>query len=264
MRIFVLGDSFAENLFKTAYESDYMGDDNQIVNYVRKLNEHGIERAFWFTDWLEQWGYEVINLGQGGSSNENIYYQFSKIDDFQEGDRLIVWWTGVSRFLWFNERGEAWVKGHSVNEDSEPYIIDQAIYRAQSLDMEDGYINNYMVPFIKYITKAHSKYKPIITSFCPLLQSKIYDSPYFFSFNYKSPYLSLGFKWFEGIKTETNGHIEDAHNGRTLNYLWAVGFDEIFKSNLDGGYIKNFKLPQNIKNRIITSDVTFKNPPEWE
>lgn len=264
MRIFVLGDSFAENLYKNAYESDYYNINAPIHNYVKKLEEYGIDKAMWFTDWLEEWGYEIINLGKGGSCNEDIYYQFSKIDNFQEGDRLIIWWTGISRFLWFNERGQGWVKGHSIHEDSEPYLIDQALYRAKSMDMEDGYANQKIITFIKYITKVHSKYKPIITSFCPILQQKISDSPYFFSLNLNSPYLSLGFNWFEAIKIETNGLIDDGHNGRTLNYLWATGFDEIIKSNLDGGYTKNFKLQRDIKNRIISSKISFKKPPEWE
>ena len=264
MRIFVLGDSFAQNLFKEAYESNYTGDDYNILNYVRKLNEHGIDRALWFTDWLEKWGHEVINLGKGGASNEDIYYQFSNIDNFREGDRLIIWWTGVSRFIWFNENGEAWVKGHSIHEDSPPYIIDQALYRAHSADINGGYVNQKIIPFIKYLTKTHSKYKPIITSFCPLLQQKIIGSPYFFSFNLNSQYLNLGFNWFQGIKTETNGLIDDGHNGRTLNYLWATGFDEIIKSNLDGGYANDIKLQRDIKNRIIGSNISFKKPPEWE
>lgn len=263
MRIFVLGDSFADNLFKIAYESIYSGNTDQIINYVRKLDEHGIDKALWFTDWLEKWGYEVINLGKGGSSNEDIYYQFSKLDDFREGDRMIVWWTSINRFIWFNEYGEVWVKGHSVNEESPSYIIDQALSRATNMEKEDGYVNKNIIPFIKHITNVHSKYKPIITSFCPKIQEKIQDNPYFFSFNVGSSFLNLGIDYFQGIKLETNGHIDDGHNGRTLNYIWAMGIDEIIKSELDGGYLNNSNLHNTIRKRILTTDVTFKNPPEW-
>jgi hypothetical protein len=266
MRIFVLGDSFAENLFKEAYKSVEFKIEGheQIMNYVSKLNEHGIDKALWFTDWLEKWGYEVINLGKGGACNEDIYYQFNEIDDFREGDRLIVWWTSINRFLWFRDNGETWVKGHSIHEGGQEYFVEQAIRRAHSLDINDGYANKKIIPFIKYLTNINSKYKPIITSFCPLILEKISDNPYFFSFISNSPYLNIDRKWFESIKKETKTLIDDGHNGRKTNYLCAMVIDEILKSNLDGEYTKNFKLTQKIKNRVLSSDVLFKKLPEWE
>jgi hypothetical protein len=264
MRIFVLGDSFAQNLFKEAYDSTYTGNTAQIINYVRKLNELGIDKAMWFTDWLEKWGYEVINLGKGGSSNEDIYYQFNKLDEFKEGDRMVIWWTSINRFIWFNERGETWVKGHSVNEESPLYLIEQALNRANSLDIENSYTNQKIIPFIKYLTKINSKYKPIITSFCPLILKKISDNPYYFSFISNSPYLNIEKIWFESIKSETKTLFDDGHHGRKTNYLCAMAIDEIIKSNLDGGYTKNFNLQQAIKNRVLASNVSFKKPPEWE
>jgi hypothetical protein len=66
------------------------------------------------------------------------------------------------------------------------------------------------------------------------------------------------------MKKETKTLVDDGHNGRKTNYLCAMVIDEILKSNLDGGYTKNFKLQQNIKNRVLGSNESFIKPPEWE
>jgi hypothetical protein len=99
MRIFVLGDSFADNLFAEGYEyinkfsihglNDSAYHFSPIQKYLISLKNENIENAKWFTDWLQEWGYEIVNLGVGGCSNQNIFYQFAKIDkEFKEGDRI--------------------------------------------------------------------------------------------------------------------------------------------------------------------------------
>ena len=50
------------------------------------------------------WGHEVVNLGLGGCSNESIFHQFTQIKE--PFDRLIVNWTGLSRFDWYGKNLE--------------------------------------------------------------------------------------------------------------------------------------------------------------
>jgi hypothetical protein len=85
MRIFVLGDSFANNLFAKAYRDIIKYNTtnpnlnlSQISKYLISLQNENIENAKWWTDWLEEWGYEIVNLGNSGCSNYNILYQDNK------------------------------------------------------------------------------------------------------------------------------------------------------------------------------------------
>lgn len=60
MRLFLIGDSFTENLF----DSEYQTPSNDAVHiYIEHLKTKQKSKALWFTDWLELWGYEIYNFG---------------------------------------------------------------------------------------------------------------------------------------------------------------------------------------------------------
>jgi len=84
MKIFLLGDSFTDNLFKFHYKNllKYESDKNlklvleiEIVKYLIKLKEIDEPDPMWFDDWLTKWGYDVYNFGRGSCTMEDIIYQ---------------------------------------------------------------------------------------------------------------------------------------------------------------------------------------------
>ena len=103
MRIFVLGDSYCANLFDKT-NSKYI---TEIEKYLNILKENNIDNPLWWTDWLEQWGYEIYNFGIPGCSIEDVLYQFSKIDkNYIEGDRIIIHLPTSLRYNWYDEKGD--------------------------------------------------------------------------------------------------------------------------------------------------------------
>jgi hypothetical protein len=106
MKIYILGDSFADNLFKNEINAIINGEKREgpISKYINLLKNENLPDPMHFGDYLKLWGHEVINLGIGGCSNESIFHQFTQIKE--PFDRLIVNWTGLSRFDWYLENSE--------------------------------------------------------------------------------------------------------------------------------------------------------------
>jgi hypothetical protein len=280
MRIFVLGDSFADNLFEEAYNDiiDYNTinpniDLSQISKYLISLQNENIENAKWWTDWLEEWGYEIINLGKGSCSNQNIFYQFAKIDkEFREGDRIILHWTDHCRFDWMvNESG--WNTpihpniAHSYfdcfDSSQKGFLNNQSVFIDNSFTKKSGYLNNHLIPFMDLIVEKHSEYNPIVWSVFNATMKHLNKSRYF---DIQSPRLlgSLKDKW--EIRKESGDLFDDGHFGRYGNYYTAVVFNEIIKSGITINFTeeRNSKLIiQNTINRIKDENLIFKNPLNW-
>jgi hypothetical protein len=277
MRIFVLGDSFADNLFAEGYswinkwendKSENLYDFCQLEKYLISMKNENIDKAKWFTDWLEEWGYEVINLGKGGCSNENIFYQFAQIDkEFKEGDRIILHWSDHCRFDWAIDEHGRNISVHPRNDGfDEPLksiLSNHSVCRDESFKSKFGYLNNNLIPFMDWIVEKHSEYNPIVWSVFIntmkyLNKDRHFDvnCPYFLSF--------LENKWT--ILKETNGMFRDGHFGRYGNYYLALLFDELIKggitTNMDTKFNKS-RIIQNIQTRIKNENVIFKNPKEW-
>jgi hypothetical protein len=279
MRIFVLGDSFADNLFAEGYRwignfSDEALNDyskyhfSQIQKYLISLKKENIENAKWFSDWLEEWGYEVINLGQGGCSNQNIFYQFAKIDkEFKEGDRIILHWTDHCRFDWaadeFGRNISIHPEIHGMDEPLKTILNKHSVCIDESFKTKFGYLNSHLVPFMDWIVEKHSEYNPIVWSVFsstikPLNKSRYFDvnSPYFLSL--------LEDNWT--LFKESNFSHKDGHFGRYGNYYMAVLFDEIIKSgittNIDEKSNKAYII-KNVVDRIKSEKLIFKNPTSW-
>ena len=180
-RIFLLGDSFTDNLFEKNIEwyENKVQAGSGVYDFVKLLRSNGLKDPLHFEDYLRSWGYEVINLGEGGCSVYSIYYQFTKIDkQFKEGDRIILNWTSPCRYDWIDEEGRArtFTGGQVDKKETDKIIIhlmEQQVNR--SLSYEKGFLKERMIPFMSYLVNLHEKYKPIVWT--PLTDiSKIFEN----------------------------------------------------------------------------------------
>lgn len=272
IRIFIFGDSFASNLFQEGYEKlpDHHISPTQIGQYLLDLKEENIDDALWFSDWLTKFGYQVYNYGQGGSDNQTILEQFTKLDkEFRPGDRIILWLSSFSRFQWINDMSERW----SINANSVLHGLDYKnndLLLKQCLNRENSFRNGYMsrvtLPFYEYFIDLHSRYNPIVVSFCNQTNQKMKNYKHFVSFDTTGSVslLKFGNSFKTNIITETNGQIVDGHFDRKTNLSYAIIFDEIIKSGLEKNYSKNRELLEKIKLRVETDTTVFRKPKKWE
>lgn len=277
MRIFVLGDSFADNLFAEGYRwieksendtTESIYDFSQLEKYLISLKNANIEKAKWFSDWLEEWGYEIINLGVGGCSNQNIFYQFAKIDkEFKEGDRIILHWSDHSRFDWAADEFGRNISVHpstgGFEEPLKTILHKHSVCIDESFKTKLGYLNNNLVPFMDWIVEKHSEYNPIVWSVFNNTMKHLNKSRFF---DVNSPYFLSFFNENWTMYSESNRMFNDGHYGRYGNYYIAVLFDEIIKSgittNLDVNSNKKYII-KNVTERIKNENLIFKNPEEW-
>ena len=283
MRIFVLGDSYADNLFAEAYSSifEYKTTNpnlslSQISKYLLSLQNENIENAKWWTDWLEEWGYEIVNFGKGGCSNQNIFYQFAKINkEFKEGDRIILHWTDHCRYDWISDLDGRNTpvhpnidRGHLSHLDAslQSVLNDHTVCIDASFKSKTGYLNNNLIPFMDWIVEKHSEYNPIVWSTFQATSKHLNKSRLI---DISLPYLVNNLKNLWSIKNECNNMFNDSHFGRYGNYYMAVLFDEIIKSgitiNLNDTQIVS-RINHIIKiavQRIKNENLIFANPITW-
>jgi hypothetical protein len=272
IRIFIFGDSFASNLFQEGYEKlpDHHINPTQIGQYLLDLKEENIDDALWFSDWLTKFGYQVYNYGQGGSDNQTILEQFTKLDkEFRPGDRIILWLSSFSRFQWINDMSERWSINansvlHGIDYKDNDLLLKQCWLRENSF--RNGYMSRATLPFYEYFIDLHSRYNPIVVSFCNQTNQKMKNYKHFVSFDTTGSVSLLKFGNFfkTNIITETNGQIVDGHFDRKTNFSYAIIFDEIIKSGLEKNYSKNRELLEKIKLRIETDTTVFRKPKKWE
>lgn len=256
MKIYILGDSFTDNLFK--YEIDAINnnenrDPSQIYQYIKLLKENDLEYPLHFGDYLKLWGHEVINLGIGGCSNESIYHQFTQIKE--PFDRLIVNWTGLARFDWIQENltirtfTGGMDPGTKLTKTDE-LLIEQGFHREKS-----EVLRNRTIDFISYFTRIYKKQKPIIwTPFENI--SELIKNQKGFIWDIKE----LIFKNFIPerdkleIFTESNKKINDRHYGRYGNFYTALVFNTILEHTKDiehdGYYINDLNLISKIQEKL--------------
>lgn len=272
IRIFIFGDSFASNLFQEGYEKlpDHHINPTQIGQYLLDLKEENIDDALWFSDWLTKFGYQVYNYGQGGSDNQTILEQFTKLDkEFRPGDRIILWLSSFSRFQWINDMSERWSINansvlHGIDYKDNDLLLKQCWLRENSF--RNGYMSRVTLPFYEYFIDLHSRYNPIVVSFCNQTNQKMKNYKHFVSFDTTGSVslLKFGNLFKTNIITETNGQIVDGHFDRKTNLSYAIIFDEIIKSGLEKNYSKNRELLEKIKLRVETDTTVFRKPKKWE
>jgi hypothetical protein len=258
MKIYLLGDSFTDNLFKIELNHDKNNEkrENQIRDYVDLLRSQNLSDPMYFEDYLKMWGHEVINLGKGGCSNYSIYHQFTQIKE--PFDRIIVNWTGLSRFEWYekNSKVRTFTGGMSPNlklTTIDELLIEQGINRHES-----SILINETIDFISYFVKTYEKQKPIIWSPFSTVADIIKNQKGFI-WDIKEPIFKTIIP--EGNKLEiideTNRKINDKHYGRYGNFYTALVFNTILEHTKDiehdGYYIKDLDLISKIKEKIKTT-----------
>ena len=264
MKIYVLGDSFSDNIFTEAINNldNNIEANDGIYRYIKLLRENKINDPIHWSDYLKSWGYEIINLSQNGCSNYSIFNQFPKIDlNYTENDRIILNWTGLNRFNWLGKRGNNMV----ITGGSQPdyytniktkILCDQSVYRMESVDNPHGYLRRETVPFMNYLIGLHDKYKPIM--WAPIANhNKIFEKEKYFIWEIDDDFYkdTIPEHNILSIENETKGKVIDHHYGRYGNFYVAIIFDTILKytENIDhdGFYLKDdylmSKIIENIK-----------------
>ena len=266
MKIYILGDSFTDNIFKTAiYNLDNnIESSDGIYRYVKLLREKKIKDPLHWGDYLESWGYEIVNLGENGCSNYSIFNQFPRIDtNYNENDRIILNWTGLNRFNWIGKRGNNMIITGGSQPDYDTnlktkILCDQSVYRMESLNDEHGYLRRSTVPFMNYLIGMHNKYKPIV--WAPIAQHNvIFEREKYFIWEIDNDFYKniIPDHNILTIESETNGRVMDKHYGRYGNFYMALVFDTILKHtqniNHNGLYVKDYHLMDKIKETIKNS-----------
>ena len=275
MRIFVLGDSFSDNILKHSITTiDNVNPDQKgaTFDYVRLLRKNNLPDPLHFQDHLRLWGHEVINLAQNGVSNYSIFDQFANIDqNFKESDRLIINWTGLNRFNWIGKRGNNMVITGGKQPDYDTNIktkilCDQGVYRMESAEFEHGHLRRSTVPFMNYLIKLHEKYKPIVWT--PITHTNIFKNEQFFFWHLEHEICKKEIPDFHliTISGETRGDIFDGHYGRYGNYYIAVAFNTILEythnNEHDGYYIKDDHLTELIFSQFRKASHNFQPIPK--
>ena len=272
MRIFVLGDSFSDNIFKEAIDKldKNIESTDGIYRYIKSLRDNLISDPLHWTDYLKLWGHEIVNLAQTGCSNYSIFNQFARIDsNYNENDRIILNWTGLNRYNWIGKRGNNMVITGGAQPDYDTNIktkilYDQTLYRMESVDNPHGYLRNDTIPFMNYLIGLHDKYKPIV--WAPIAQhSKIFNKEKYFIWEVDDVYYQdiIPEHKILTIENETNGKILDHHYGKYGNYYTALIFETILKGTEDkthnGFYLKDDHLVGSIVETIRQSKHNITN-----
>jgi len=247
MKIFLLGDSFTDNLFEMNYQEILNSKSNpkiwidkdkpEISKYLMELESINAPKALWFDDWLREWGYDIYNFGKNGCTIDHILYQFANLKNhkFNLGDRIILNWTHPSRFNWImHNLNSEFVHGNTT--ELKELFKEQVVNREFSFftnENDYAYLNKNLLPFMEYIVELHSKYKPIVWVPFPDVEKSIKKQKWYFNVNF----LRSKLKNFT-INHETSYVINDGHFGQYGNYYMAVLFDEIIK-NGKGPYYDN-------------------------
>jgi hypothetical protein len=153
---------------------------------------------------------------------------------------------------------------HGIDYKDNDLLLKQCWLRENSF--RNGYMSRATLPFYEYFIDLHSRYNPIVVSFCNQTNQKMKNYKHFVSFDTTGSVslLKFGNLFKTNIITETNGQIVDGHYDRKTNFSYAIIFDEIIKSGLEKNYSKNRELLEKIKLRIETDTTVFRKPKKWE
>jgi hypothetical protein len=272
-RIFILGDSFADNLYSKEKESIDAGYPlgSGIARYVDTFIKNKITLPLYFDDWLKEWGYEVYNYGIGGCSNYEIMYQFSKIDkDFQEGDRLVIAMTSFHRHNWLDDDGRN-ITVHNTGDVglNTPKIIKE-FFQQYSMNADfsvenNGYIKTHVVEFFSYLFFLHKKYKPIIWSGFNNISDVFQNEKYFIWDPSHITYKKIIPEWDKlRINKETNGWIDDYHYGRYGNYYLALIIKTIIENQASDYRTTDYYIMTKIKEAIKNNPPNFEKIDMWD
>jgi len=272
-RIFILGDSFADNLYDKEKAQIDAGKplNSGVATYIDFFIKNKIALPLYFDDWLKEWGYEVYNYGIGGCSNYEIMYQFSKIDkDFQEGDRLVIAMTSFHRHNWLDENGKN-LTVHNTGEvlgPDTPKIIKE-FFQQYSINadysVQNGrYLKTHFIEFFSYLFFLHKKYKPIIWSGFNDI-GDIFQNEKYFIWAPTNPIYEKIIPEYNmlRINEETNGLNYDMHYGRYGNYYLALIIKTIIENQTTDYRTTDYYMMSKIKEAIKNNPPDFEKIIDW-
>lgn len=258
MKIYILGDSFSDNLFKYEIESIANNEnrEGETYKYVKLLRSKNLPDPLYFEDYLKLWGHEVINLAVGGCSNDAIYHQFTQIKE--PFDRIIINWTGLTRFEWYgkNDLVRVFTGGMDPNltlTTTDEVLIDQGINRENNIILRKRTID-----FISFFVDNYKEQKPIIWSPFDNI-SEMIENNKGYMWSPKNNIFKTIIPEYDKLEiiNETNQKINDRHYGRYGNFYTALIFNTILEHTKDiehdGFYTKDLELVSKIKEKIKTT-----------
>lgn len=225
-RLFIVGDSWAHNLFR---------EPSWCYSNLNPMPILGI--PYHFSDYLEN-HYEVHNRGFGGVCNNQIIYQLGNMPKFKKGDRLIIILTHHSRFNIWDEEGMTKDFGdfslQFVDDPKSRYCPSEEIQKAIEgrirlfLEAEEEWVKGIRgmrlrdeMNFFKKLQHLYSDYKPIVCTWDETI-TKLTDVDYI---GYYS-------EIYDGMKLTIADEygLVDGHLGGLGNYLLY----KAFLNRLDG------------------------------
>jgi hypothetical protein len=269
-RVFLLGDSFTDNLYQREFFYKKIGNDEgvgQIRKYIDCILEDTGNIPLYFDDWLKVWGYDVFNFGLGGCSIYHTFNQFAKIDkNFVKDDKIIVNWTNPERLDWFTDSGHLQIlQGRSndyiLRPDAKLAMDEQLVSRMMSMENQDGvgYLRKQTIPFMSRLTDLHNKYQPIQWSPFDNI-SEILNKDDWFFYEVTNPIFKDYIKEYDSLRIieETSSKCDDRHYSRYGNYYTALIFKTIIEYKFTtSNYINNNDLLDKV------FDVVKKNRPKF-
>lgn len=273
MRIFLLGDSFTDNTYKSWIQNIRENQEvrmDSVGKYVTKVLENQLPDPLHFEDYLKMWGHEVINLGSNGCTNDTIFYSFSRIDsEFREGDRIIINWTGLNRYNWIGKADNVISINGGKPDDYETnpktkILFDQYILRMES-SKPGGSLMKNLGPFMKYLLDVNARYKPImwIPSDFP---NEFFRDQKFYMYEPSNEAFRKIIPEFDKLTIEGETDIKDRHYGRWGNFYLAVIFNAVLKYteeiDHDGYYIRDQELYSKVIEEIKNSQSNIPTLPE--
>jgi hypothetical protein len=270
-RVFLLGDSFTDNLYQVELFQRKMGINDgrgQVRKYVDCVLEDTGNMPLYFNDWLKVWGYDVFNFGLGGCSIYHTFNQFAKIDkNFVKGDKVIVNWTNPERLDWFVGGGHMRILQGAFNDyisrpDAKLAMEEQLVLRMMSIENQDGvgYLRKETIPFMSRLVDLHSKYQPIQWSPFDNIAQLLSKNSWFF-YEVTSPIFKDYIKEYDSLRIteESDGKCDDRHFSRYGNYYTALVFKTIMEYKFTTpDYINN----NNLLDRVF--DVVKNNRPKFD
>lgn len=264
MKIYILGDSFTDNLFQNTIKEIEKGTKpkNGVSEYITFLRNRNLPDPLHFSDYLKLWGYDVINLGKGGCSNNHIYRQFTKIKE--PFDRIIVNYTALCRFEWYEKninvrRLAGGIPPNTKLNKVDEILIEQGLIREEHLELKKETLD-----FISFFNENYKEKQPIIWAPFPNIKDLIKEEKGFFLAPDDNMFKEIIPEFDKlTISNETKGKINDNHYGRYGNYYAALIFDTILKNTYTEYPILDLGLFLKIKERIKTEkhnikDITFE------
>jgi hypothetical protein len=213
-KLYVLGDSFAANLFK----KPFLKEGTEIFNFVNDFTNTHKTDVLWWTEYIEKWtNYKVVNLGYGGCTNEDIILQLGEVSPYVKGDRMIILWSHHARFKLYMDNliyhaNPHYIDKLKINETNKEFLINMFETRDYTWYREDG---EKFRNLLNYLYEINKDFKPIFSSIFPENILTMKKEPYFFN-------ISEMLRPDSFINTESDGKYKDGHWGYVGNFRVAL------------------------------------------